>query len=1559
MLFLGLVMLGVVSYDRLKVELFPSVESPQLVVKVIAPQEVAPSYMETQAVVPLEGAIGTLRGIERLTSDASRRNGTLRIEYEEGVNLKFAYLRLQEKIDGVLPTLPEGFRAVIQKIDTDKLSKQLMLLRLSGTGDVDRVRNIADEEVAPELLNVDGVAHVEVLGGREKTVEVILDEKACEANNVTPSKVRSLLSSSSASKAFVGAVTEGDQRMFVNVSAEFIQPEDIERVVVKKDGPVLLRDIATVIVGVKDETSYSRVDGKEAVSLMLINDNETNLIETAHIARAEIERLNAELKPMGASLEIQEDLAEQMESNIDEIIRLSLIGGLLAVFVLWVFLRDFSLAGIIALAIPVSVTVAYNLFYGLEISINSLTLMGMALAVGMLLDNGIVVLENIYRRSASGQSPDGAVTDGSREIFRSVIAATLTTVAVFLPFVFTSDFMVQVFGRNIGASIISTLLVSLAVALLLIPMLMHLYLKRKGRVKGKIFDNLTVRDRVVQIYFTVLKLCFRNPTTVLLSSVVAFVVSLVLALTLTSSESKEAASDTVKVYVSMPEGATLETTDLVTKEIEYRLDSLAEKKSIVVGVNEGDAVVSVVLVDDFKKVRGKEFYQISEEVEGRLKGIRGGADITLDASESDGKFGSGGGGMAAMGSFLKSMGIGGNRERILVKGADYEKMLIVAEDLKYRLEEQDFISYARLRSTGERPEAHLHFDPRLMSALGVNLSQVSRELNSSGKEFTADVKFKSDKEEYDVTITTIPPGEDRKQKRDRSLAELKETGITSGEDAVYPLDQVSNVVLASGDATIRRENQERRVELTYNFNSDLRESEASLEGARQDVQNLIADMMIPSGIAVEWVPEEDVFEEYYFLIAVAFVLIFMILASVFESAFLPLVLMFTIPLAATGSFFMLMITGHPLLNQNTLTGFLILFGVVVNNSIILIDYTNSLRARGQSRSRALMTAGLARLRPITITSLTTIVALIPLAMGDSEYVGMIGPPFAVTVIGGLAFSTVFTLVLVPTLYTAMETFLEWFRELHVALRILQLVAWVAIGFSVYFYIETLTWQIVAGLGGLLGVPAMMYFILTSFKTASAELIPKSEPIRIEIQNLVKVYGRQGTFARDWKAGAKIKKRLGIRQRYRKLSDAKALIWQVPFMVFLTYFTFFYLESSFWNFMGTLLFIYSLSAVLKPIFSGRFHLKGWVKNVLYWLSPMPGAAYFFMRWQNPPLLIFFLIITYLLLFANRKTKEVNDENFRLKNYKWYKRGLMAMVSKLPYFGKKTPPFRALDGVSFDIKQGMFGLLGPNGAGKSTLMRIVCGILEQSYGKVWINGIDTMEKREELQGLIGFLPQEFGTYENMSAYEFLDYQAILKKITEPTVRAERVEYVLKSVHLWDKKDSKIGSFSGGMKQRVGIAHILLHLPRILVVDEPTAGLDPKERIRFRNLLVELSRERVVIFSTHILEDISSSCDQVAVIQRGDLKYFGSTRYMSRTAEGKVWLLDIPVEDFEEADKKYHVVHHMEVDDKVRIKCLARTSPAPEAREVKPTLEDAYLWLLNYEVNKREEEQEGVPA
>ncbi len=355
----------------------------------------------------------------------------------------------------------------------------------------------------------------------------------------------------------------------------------------------------------------------------------------------------------------------------------------------------------------------------------------------------------------------------------------------------------------------------------------------------------------------------------------------------------------------------------------------------------------------------------------------------------------------------------------------------------------------------------------------------------------------------------------------------------------------------------------------------------------------------------------------------------------------------------------------------------------------------------------------------------------------------------------------------------------------------------------------------------------------------------------------------------------------------------------------------------------------------------------IRNIIYWVIPLVFLYIFFRRWENIGMVIFVGAIWMLILLIYSSGDYIQKKNLNIARisgrFSTLRRGYFNVVRQIPIIGKRKNPFRALNGVSLEINTGMFGLLGPNGAGKSTMMRTICGILEQSYGKIWINGLDTQKYREELQGLIGYLPQAFGTYENMSAWEFLDYQAILKGITDTKVRNERMEYVLKNVHMYDRRNDKIGSFSGGMKQRIGIAQILLNLPRILVVDEPTAGLDPRERIRFRNLLVELSRERIVIFSTHIIEDISSSCNQVAVINRGNLKYFGDPNDMLKIGNNLVWQFSIAAKDFDDYPNKQMIIQHMRDGENIKVRCLSKGKPAENAINVSPHLEDAYLCLL----------------
>ena len=1249
--------------------------------------------------------------------------------------------------------------------------------------------------------------------------------------------------------------------------------------------------------------------------------------------------------------------ADQMEKNIDQIMELALIGAVMAIFVLWIFLKNIRIVSFIALAIPISIFTSFNLFYAFGISINSLTLVGMALAIGMLLDNSVVVLENIYRLAGQGYAPLKAVVQGTTEVWRSIVAATLTTIVVFLPFVFSKNFMVEMLGSNVGISIISTLLVSLAVALLLVPMASYALLKRQV-AKNIFYEKVTTNMRMVQIYLVFLKSTMRFPAATIIGGITLFFLAVFISLAISVNSLKEVENKQIQLYVTMPSGSSLETTDKTVQEIEKKLEDLAEKQDVVSKIQEEEANVTIKLKDDYEKIADRTFAEIKSDISKRTNGIKA-SSISFEQTQGSRSFQ--GGTQNMMGSFQKMMGIGTDEEKIVLKGQDFKKLQAVGEDMKYFLGQLESIQTVNLSISDNRPEVHLYFNPLLMTEYNITLSSVLSELNSFSKEITTNIQFKQGVDQYDIIITGDDLKEKEKEKKqtDRSMEELKLLPITDSQGGIHDMQDFTNIVYAQGLSGINRKNQEKLVEVNYRFVSEAADSKDLLTAYRDQVDELVTNYNFPTGVAAEVVHEETDFSEFYYMIGASIILIFMIMASVFESVVTPFVLLFSIPLAAIGSLLALIITNNSLLNANTLTGFLILLGVVVNNGIILIDYTNILRKRGFRRSRALMTAGLSRVRPILITTITTIVGMLPLAMGDAEYVSAIGAPFAIVVIGGLTVSTILTLIFIPTFYSGLENALDWFKTQSLRIKLMQSILMAGLFLLVYFEVDNGIWKMLDLVLIVIMVPGSTWFVLNSLRKAKTKLIGEEDKISIRIQNLVKIYDRESKFNMEWESGLKIRRRAGLVKQFHSILEFDYLIWQLPMIGFLIYFSFIYLNTSFWSLILSVGIAQLALGMWKPF---GFYLDFRVEKTgskrplkiynlvhifLFWILPAVELLLVWKKTGTIGFTITFGVLWYLALVISVTSKKLYQEKINIDRitgrFGTLRRGTLRLVKQIPVIGKKHQPFKALNGISLEIGTGMFGLLGPNGAGKSTMMRIICGILEQSYGKIWINGIDTQEKREELQGLIGYLPQEFGTYESMPAEDFLDYQAILKGLTDKDERKARIEYVLKAVHMWEKRSDKISSYSGGMKQRIGIAQILLHLPKILVVDEPTAGLDPRERIRFRNLLVELSRERIVIFSTHIIEDISSSCNQVAVINRGRVKYNGTPSNMVHLAKDMVWQFDLPVAEFDQMENKQLVTHHMKQGDQIRVRFLSRKKPAEDAIPANPILEDAYLCLI----------------
>jgi multidrug efflux pump subunit AcrB/ABC-type multidrug transport system ATPase subunit len=1540
MLIAGLCLLGAVSFRQLPIELFPNTELPQLIINISGPQNADPSYVEHYAVIPLEGAIAGLENIEKIESYVNRRQATIFVYYNQSSRQKYDFLKLQDRVAAAAAQLDDSFQAKVVRTDPEQLSNQYLSFQARGEGSLDQIRSVIDEKVIPKLETIDGVANVNVYGGRKRSIEIVLDSKQLAEFGLTVNQVASSINQQAKRRQYLGVAREGRQKYFINLVSEYTDIPDLVDVVVKNTGPITLGQIAEIREGGAEEESISRINGMETIMVSLVRSWDTNLLSLAAKTRKAIEEINRQISADGVELVIQVDEARVIEDNMQSILMLGLLGSLLAIAVLWVFIRRLKFVFIIALNIPISVLISMNLFYALGITINTLTLVGIAIAVGMLLDSSVVVLENINRHVNRNQAAGNAVVDGTNEVLRAITAATLTTICIFVPFLFSTEPLVKTLGWQIGVSIIATLLVSLVVAFLLIPTIAYRILS--GKKQRTPPTALSQKQRPMQIYTVLLKTGMRFPAGTLAVCVMAFFISLVICLGLSVNVPQEVPLDTFNLYAILPSGTTLETADEQAREMDKRLKDVQEIEERTSSIQEDNIVLTFKMTEGYEKIAGRPLEEIKDSIEEMLDASFPRIDFSYEEPTQNVGF-QGGSGRGQ--DFQRLLGMGASQEKVILSGQDLEILKAIAEDIQYNIDNLDTVRSVNISVSNQQPSIDLLLDKAALKHFDVELQSVMDELNTFQKEISATVKYMDGPEEVDIILKT----EEEKEKTSDDLRRLQ---IPAASEGLVPITQISQLLYSAGYSRIIRTNQEKQVTVTYQFESDIEESSTLLDQARTEIEAIVAGIYPPPGVAIEVAHDESDVSEFYFLIGIGILLIFMVLASTFESLITPLVMMFTLPLAAVGAFLALILTGNSIYNANALIGFLILLGVVVNNGIILIDYSRILQRKKFRLSRALITAGQTRVRPILITAVTTILAMLPIAMGRAEYISQIGAPFAITVIGGLAFATLFTLVIIPTAAFGLDNTLRWLNRLPLKTKLLMLGLFFLGLVLIISTIPSVLWQSAYILGLMAAVPAGTWFIRTSLRRSRTRLFVDDAPITITVRNVSKVYDDFIKFAKEWRKGGRDREissgSLPFKERLARW------VYLLPLYAFLVFFLFFYIRGGLWRLILVIVFYLAslnLYRTFKPATGPARCLRDRIftlgEKVVRWGLPIPVLLWLRGLWQDTFSAVFFGMIWYLAILLQTVAKRLEEKGVNINRltgrFGRLRRAFYRFVQSVPLLSRKKKPFQALDQVSLSIGSGMFGLVGPNGAGKTTLMRIICGILSPSRGKVSFNHLDLEEHREELQALIGYLPQEFGTYENMTAVQFLDYQAMLKGIWNKAERERIVRTALESVHLTDNRDNKIGTFSGGMKQRVGIAQTLLKLPRVLVVDEPTAGLDPRERIKFRNLLSELAKDRIVIFSTHIIEDISSSCNKLAVLLEGRVKFVGTPKELVERTRGNVWQANIPEGDLDKVRRTAKVVHHMREAGKVRVRILTEEQPLPEAKQVIPTLEDAYVWLM----------------
>ncbi len=1561
MIAIGLCLLGLISWNKLAVQLLPQFIMPEVFIGA-GLQGASPLQVERDLIIPIEGEISQLENVVDINSSANAGFASIQISFKYGTDMKFMLLKLQQRINAVQKRLPAGSFVRINHFDTADISSYLMQLSIRGQSTLEALREVAERRVRPALEQIDGIVNVRVGGGRRKNIAVEVDKERCEALNISILQVQQKINAFHKQPRQTGRITDSGRMWDVIIDGRIDDIRDLQNLIVRAQGPVYLRDVAKVGYNRETQTSIYRVNGKSSVGIIVQKDNTSNMLAVAGDALEKIDELNAELQPLGYELTVGFNQAEIIQRAIKRVENLALTGALLAMLVLFLFLRNLRFVLILMAAIPISLLITFNLMYAYDLSVNILSLCGLALAIGMLVDNGIVVMENIFSHFQKGKTAKDAAFDGTREMARSIFAATGTTILVFLPLLFVES-NARLFIRELALSIIFPLAISLVVALSIIPLLATFSLKIMPEYRAR-------HSRAAEIYRIFLKLVLRHRICTLSAVVGLLLVSLLIGVVFIMSSSEAPPPERIEAFISMPRGSTLARTDEVVENLEKNIAELKDVEVFRANIQEEEASISIVFKPADERQEALNLAKIKEKIRRWNKRFRG-TDLTFDqkGNRSGGRGGSG---------FVGALA-GSSKKSLILRGHDLAKLDVLSRQLVETLKELQDIDDRSVKSTlrGGMPELQIRGDRLRLAMWGLSMREVMQTIwmtRATGA--NSQTPFSS--EHGDVQINT------RFQSIEEArIVDVRELKILSQAGVLVPLHEVATIRTDEGEGSISRHNQERQVRIKYGFRKIATEAKSRLEQVEKQVDRLVGDMRLPRGFTLEKEKEDQSQKPYYWMLGIGALLIFMFLAAQFESFFGPIVILGTIPTAIIGALFTLTLTGTPLSLGSgapmALLGLIVLLGIVVNNGIILLDRITVLRTRDRySWQHAIIVAGQSRVRPIIMTSVTTVLGVFPLALKQGMELE-IWPPFALTVIGGLSFSAFSTLFFIPVLYVGLEQTHVWLKKIGLSWVVIATFLMAGI---IYWYDHRYS----SFLYALLLVLPVWFIILALIYTVQSMLKIRQEKVRlagvdltIEISNLTKIYGAPGRLTREWRKNQRRRRSRssgnGQEFEWTRETLQAGSIWVVAGAVMLIYLHTFF-TSGFWLGVLTLLtlpFLYILRdywykwrfELRRPPFPSRFKsIAGAVFQGKEARKPYVFANYkkrgsffivfaflacFYWRTGNAAVFIITLIITFLIwrfrkISAKIRNGEINPElpQGRMRRIK---RLIYIIVQKIPFI---RPPHKQVDAllcVNLHIKKGMFGLLGPNGAGKTTLMRILVGVLQQTRGSIRINSLKLDEHRETFHGSIGYLPQEFGLYENMTPVEYLNYYALTNGIYEAEDRGKRIENILKSVGLWERRNDKVKTFSGGMKQRVGIAQTLLHLPQIIVVDEPTAGLDPRERIRFRNLLSELAKERIVIFSTHIIEDISSTCRDLAVLDEGRVIFQGAPEQLQDRTRGLIYEALLSEKLFKKAQHQLQLIQHNKTDDGIYIRFVSRKKPAQElqARTVEPNLEDAYLNLL----------------
>lgn len=999
--------LGGISLKSLKVDLFPEMEIP---VAVVATSYAGASPQEVEELIskPIESTVATVEGLDMLQSTSQQGASLVIMQFDFGRDLDDALIDIREKIDQVSGMLPDGANdPMVMSLDPN--ATPVIVTSLSGEGlKLNELQDIAENEVGPELERVSGVASASISGGVEREIRVNLNQSMLTNYGVSASQVIAALGSENRSIS-AGTVEQGEKDTQLRIVGEYSSIDDIRntQITLANGEAIKVSDVAEVVDTFKEQTSISTVNGAETITFSIMKQSDANTVEVAEEVTKTIDRLNKEFEDRGLKITTIMDTSTYISDSIDSVISNMLIGGGLAAVILLLFLRSLKATLVIAITMPIAVISTFALMYFTGETLNTITMGGLALGIGMMVDSSIVILENIFKKRQEGLSLLEASSKGATELVSAVIASTTTTAAVFLPVVFVEGLAAQIF-RPLALTVVFSLTASLVVAITLIPMLSSkmlgsVQIQMEGEKPKGIANKLL--ELFKNIYGKVLEKALKFRKTVILIVIASFIGSFALIPMVGMELMPASDSGQVSITATLDNGSQLEQTTEVVDQINERLsnyEDIVDITSVSIGgssngVTAGSAnsaTFSIQLIGaNERDITTDEFVAKMTDLVADITG----AEITVASGDQGMSFGS--------------------PVDISIYGDDIDVLSDLSQQVVWILEDIEGTLNVESSVSDGNPEVQVLVNRAVATEYGLSYEQVMSAINLAFNGQVA-TRYKEGGTEYDVMVSF--PDESTETIRD-----LETMTITNSQGVNIPLTAVAELVQTQGPTEINRQDQVRGVNVT----SDVIGSD--LGTVIQQVQLQLDQLSLPDGYEISMGGQTEQMTESFTQLGLALVLgiflVYMVMAVQFESFVTPFIIMFSMPTMIIGVIVGLFITNISL-SITAFIGLIMLAGIVVNNGILLVEYINILREQGMERMQAIVEAGKSRVRPIFMTTATTVLAMIPLGLAIGEGAEQ-QQPMAIVVIFGLISSTMFTLVFVPVMYIVIENITNKFKGL--------------------------------------------------------------------------------------------------------------------------------------------------------------------------------------------------------------------------------------------------------------------------------------------------------------------------------------------------------------------------------------------------------------------------------------------------------------------------------------------------------------------------------------------------